>query len=40
MREYVDNHNQYAHPFTLTVDANLILGMVKRICERTSDSGH
>ena len=40
IKEYLENHNRNPRPFVWTADADLILGRVKAICERTSDSGH
>lgn len=40
IQEYLDNHNQNPRPFAWTADADMILGRVKTLCERTSDSGH
>jgi len=40
IREYLEEHNRNPRPFVWTADADLILGRVKAICERTSDSGH
>ena len=40
IREYLEEHNRNPRPFIWTADADLILGRVKAICERTSDSGH
>jgi transposase len=38
--EYLANHNENPRPFVWTADAELILNRVKRVCERTSNSGH
>jgi transposase len=40
IKDYLDEHNRNPRPFAWTADADRILGRVKRICERTSDSGH
>ena len=40
IREYLEHHNASPRPFVWTADADLILGRIKRVCERTSDSGH
>jgi transposase len=40
IREYLEHHNASPKPFVWTADADLILGRIKRVCERTSDSGH
>jgi transposase len=40
IREYLDDHNRNPRPFVWTADADLILGRIKRVCERISDSGH
>ncbi len=40
IKEYLEDHNRKPRPFVWTADADLILGRVKAICERTSDSGH
>jgi transposase len=40
IREYLDHHNASPKPFAWTADADLILNRIKRVCERTSDSGH
>jgi transposase len=40
IKEYLDDHNRNPRPFVWTADADLILGRVKAICQRTSDSGH
>jgi transposase len=40
INEYLEEHNRDPRPFVWTADADLILGRVKAICERTSDSGH
>jgi transposase len=37
--EYLAEHNQNPKPFVWTADADSILDRVKRVCERTSDSG-
>jgi transposase len=38
--EYLAQHNRNPKPFVWTADADLILNRVKRVCERTSNSGH
>jgi transposase len=40
IREYLEHHNASPKPFVWTADADLILGRINKICERTSDSGH
>jgi hypothetical protein len=40
MLEYLDKRNRDPKPFVWTADADLILGKVERLCERTSNSGH
>jgi transposase len=40
IREYLEQHNIDPKQFVWTADADLILNRVKRVCERTSDSGH
>lgn len=40
IREYLEHHNAAPKPFVWTADADLILNRIKRVCERTSDSGH
>jgi transposase len=40
IREYLDHNNQNPKPFIWTADADLILGKIQRLCERTSNSGH
>jgi transposase len=40
IREYLEHHNASPKPFVWTADADLILDRIKRICERTSASGH
>jgi len=40
IREYLERHNAAPEPFVWTADADLILNRIKRVCERTSDSGH
>jgi transposase len=39
IREYLEHHNAAPKPFVWTADADLILNGVKKVCERTSDSG-
>jgi transposase len=38
--EYLTEHNKNPKPFVWTADADAILERIKRVCERTSDSGH
>jgi transposase len=40
IREYLENHNASPKPFRWAADADLILDRVKKVIERTSDSGH
>lgn len=40
IKEYLEDHNRNPRPFAWTADADLILGRVKAVCQRTSDSGH
>jgi transposase len=40
IRKYLEHHNAVPKPFVWTADADLILNRVKKVCERTSDSGH
>ena len=40
IREYLAEHNANPKPFVWTADADSILDRIKRVCERTSDSGH
>lgn len=40
IREYLEHPNADPKPFVWTADADLILNRIKRVCERTSDSGH
>jgi transposase len=40
IKEYLEDHNRNPRPFVWTADADLILGRVKAIIQRTSDSGH
>ena len=37
--DYLAEHNENPRPFAWTADADSILDRVKRVCERTSDSG-
>ena len=37
---YLAEHNADPKPFTWVADADAILDRIKRVCERTSDSGH
>jgi len=38
--DYLAEHNANPKPFVWTADADSILDRIKRVCERTSDSGH
>jgi transposase len=38
--DYLAEHNTDPRPFTWVADADSILDRIKRVCERTSDSGH
>ena len=38
--DYLAEHNENPRPFAWTADADAILERIKRVCERTSDSGH
>jgi transposase len=38
--DYLTEHNKNPKPFVWTADADTILERLKRVCERTSDSGH
>jgi len=40
INEYIQNHNANPKPFTWVADADAILDRIKKVCERTSDSGH
>jgi len=40
IREYLEHHNTAPKPFKWTANADLILDRVKKVIERTSDSGH
>ncbi len=40
IREDLEHHNANPKPFVWTADADPILNRIKRVCERTSDSGH
>ena len=40
IHEYLAEHNKDPKPFVWTADADAILERLKRVCERTSDSGH
>lgn len=40
IEEYLKNHNADAKPFAWVADADSILDRIKKVCERTSDSGH
>jgi transposase len=40
INEYIQAHNADPKPFTWVADADAILDRIKRVCERTSDSGH
>jgi transposase len=38
--DYLAEHNANPRPFAWTADADSILDRIRRVCERTSDSGH
>lgn len=38
--DYLAAHNKDPRPFVWTADADAILDRIKRVCDRTSDSGH
>lgn len=38
--DYLAEHNANPKPFVWTADADSILDRIKKVCERTSDSGH
>ena len=38
--DYLAAHNADPKPFTWVADADAILDRIKKVCERTSDSGH
>jgi len=40
IEDYLAEHNADPKPFVWTADADSILDRIKRVCERTSDSGH
>ena len=40
IESYIARHNADPKPFAWVADADSILDRVKRVCERTSDSGH
>jgi hypothetical protein len=40
IEEYLLEHNKDPRPFAWVADADSILDRVKKVCERTSDSGH
>ena len=40
INEYLAEHNADPKPFAWVADADAILDRIKRVCERTSDSGH
>lgn len=40
IKSYLNERNADAKPFTWTADADLILGRVKRHCQRISKTGH
>jgi len=40
IKEYLNHNNESPKPFVWTADADLILGKIQRLCERTSNSGH
>jgi len=40
LQDYLANHNADPKPFAWVADADSILDRIKKVCERTSDSGH
>ena len=40
IRQYLEHNNEKPKPFVWTADADLILGKIQRLCERTSNSPH
>ena len=40
INEYIAEHNKDPKPFNWVADADAILDRIKKVCERTSDSGH
>jgi hypothetical protein len=40
IQTYLEHHDADPRPFVWTADADLILNRIKRISERTSNSGH
>jgi transposase len=40
IREYLEHHNADPKPLVWTADADLILNRIRRVCERTCNSGH
>jgi hypothetical protein len=40
IHDYLAEPNKAPRPFVWTADADSILDRIKRVCERTSDSGH
>jgi len=40
IKEYLEDDNRNPRPFVWTADADTILGKVKAVCQRISDSGH
>ena len=40
IKEYVNHNNENPKPFSWTAEADVILGKIQRLCERTSNSGH
>ena len=38
IQEYLDHNNENPKPFVWTADADLILGKIRRLCERISNS--
>jgi transposase len=40
IKEYLNLNNENPKPFTWTAEADVILGKIQRLCERTSNSGH
>jgi transposase len=40
IRDYLDEYNAEPKPFAWVADADSILDRIRKVCERTSDSGH
>jgi hypothetical protein len=40
INEYIAEHNKDPKPFHWVADADAILDRIKKVCERTSESGH